>query len=321
MSVSMNPSSPPPSPALADPTALPSFAQECRTTIKLALPLISGQLGQMLIAVVDTVMIGRLGVIALGAATLTNTVLAVPYVLSIGLLSSISVRVSQARGAERPEDAADALRHGTWLALLFALGVIALSVAGLPWLDRLGQPPEVVASAPTYLVIVAVSFVPAMLSMAWKNHADAMNQPWPAFWILFGGVLLNILLNWLWIWGHWGFPALGLEGAGWATLTARTASAITMFLWITRAAVVRTWTPKRWLTPTSKAAFATLLAIGFPASLQLLTEVSASPAPRCSSARSAPYRSPRIRSRSRARPRLSWCRSASAWRSPYESAK
>ncbi|HEX8312520.1 MAG TPA: MATE family efflux transporter [Chthoniobacteraceae bacterium] len=255
--------------------ALPSFGAECRETITLALPLISGQVSQMLISVVDTVMVGQLGVTELGAATLTNTVLAVPYVLSIGLLSSISVRVSQARGAGRPGDAADALRHGTWLALLFALGVMAMAVAGIPLLSRLGQPPEVVASTPTYLVIVAGSFIPAMLSMAWKNHADALNKPWPAFWILFSGVLLNMFLNWLWIYGRWGFPALGLEGAGWATLAARCATAVAMFVWMTRSTAVRLWMPSRWWTRTTTASFATLLAIGFPASLQLLTEVSA----------------------------------------------
>jgi MATE family multidrug resistance protein len=114
-----------------------------------------------------------------------------------------------------------------------------------------------------------------MLSMTWKNHADALNQPWPAFWILFGGVLLNVLLNWLWIWGHWGFPALGISGAAWATFAARAATAIAMLIWLTWSPRVREWCPTRWLGSWSRGTFASLLLIGFPASLQLLTEVGA----------------------------------------------
>jgi len=267
----------PPSPALPTASAQPwpSFARENRDTLKLALPLIAGQLSQMLMGVADTVMVGQLGVVQLGAATFANMLLIVPFVLGIGLLTSISVRVSQASGANRPADAEEALRHGTWLALGFGLLVAALVVLGLPLLGHLGQPPEMVAMAPTYLVTCAISLVPALLSMAWKDHADALNHPWRPFWIMLGGVGLNVLLNWLWIHGHWGFPALGLEGAGYATLVSRIVVAVAMFQWLTRSPLVRRWTPPRWLAPCRWAAFRSLLAIGFPASLQLLTEVTA----------------------------------------------
>src|SRR3954468_23195910 len=151
----------------------PSFGRECYDTLVLALPLIAGQLSQMLMGVVDTVMVGRLGVVPLGAATFSNTVICVPWVLGIGLLTSVSVRVSQARGAGRPDQAQDALRHGTWLALGYALLVVLALAFGLPLLEHLGQPPEVVARTPTFLMTCGVSLIPAMLSMVWKSHADA----------------------------------------------------------------------------------------------------------------------------------------------------
>src|ERR1700753_713212 len=105
-----------PAPLTQRATPRPTYGRECRDTLLLALPLISGQLSQMLMGVVDTIMVGRLRVVPLGAATLSNTVLMVPFVLGLGLLSSVSVRVSQASGAERPQDAREALRHATWLA-------------------------------------------------------------------------------------------------------------------------------------------------------------------------------------------------------------
>jgi len=262
-------------PAQDEPRLWPSFGRECRDTLLLAIPLISGQLSQMLMGVADTVMSGRLGVASLGAATLANTILVVPFVLGIGLLTSVSVRVSQARGAERPDDAEEALRHGTWLALGYGLLVVLGIVLALPYLHLLHQPAEVVAKVPPFLIICAISIVPALLSMAWKNHADALNHPWRPFWIVLSGVLLNIFLNWLWMWGHWGFPALGLVGAGYGTLAARIVTAFVMFQWLTRSSRVRAWTPPRWLRPWRREAFVHLLAIGFPASLQMLVEVSA----------------------------------------------
>jgi MATE family multidrug resistance protein len=255
--------------------AWPSFARECRDTLILALPLIAGQLSQMLMGVTDTIMVGRLGVVPLGAATFANTVLVVPFVLGIGLLTSISVRVSQASGANRPADAQEALRHGTWLALAFGIAIVLAMFLGLPLLGLLGQPVEIVAQTPTFLLTCAVSLIPALLSMAWKNHADALNRPWIPFWIMISGVALNVFLNWLWIWGHWGFPAFGLEGAGYATLAARIVVAIVMFQWLTRSPKVRVWTPPRWFVRCRIAAFRHLLVIGFPTGLQLLTEVGA----------------------------------------------
>ena len=266
---------PSPGPSTRESGRWPSFGQECRSTLVLALPLIAGQLSQMLMGVVDTIMVGRLGVVPLGAATFANTVIVVPWVLGIGLLTSVSVRVSQARGANRPDHAEEALRHGTWLALAYGVLVVAGLALALPYLHFLRQPAEVVALAPVYLITCGISLVPAMLSMVWKSHADALNHPWRPFWILLGGVGLNIFLNWLWIWGHWGFPAWGVEGAGYATLAARVVAAVVMFQWLTRSSLVRAWTPPRWWVRCRRAAFLHLLAIGFPTSLQLLTEVGA----------------------------------------------
>ncbi len=254
---------------------VPTFWQESRTTLRLALPLIAGQLGQMLMGVTDTLMIARLGVTELGVATLSHTLLVVPFVIGIGLLSSVSVRVSQARGAGEPERAREALRHGTWLALGFGLLTVAMTLALTPWRGHFGQPQEVTDRLPAFLLIGAGSLVPALLSMTWKNHTDALNHPWPAFWILLGAVLLNILLNWLLIWGHGGFPALGLEGAAWATLVARTLGAVVMFWWLTQISKYKSWTPPRWWRWPRGEEIRSLWRIGLPASLHLLTEVGA----------------------------------------------
>lgn len=253
----------------------PSLAEESRTTLKLAVPLISGQLTQMLMGVADTVMVGAIGVAPLGASTFANTLLSVPFVAGIGLMSSVSVRVSQAHGAGDPEAVGSVLRHGTWLALGWGLMVVAGVGGLLGFLDRFGQPSEVVERVPVYLMTCAISMVPVMLTMVWKNHADALSRPWTPFWIGLGAIGLNVFLNWLWIYGHWGFPAMGLEGAGYATLVARVVATGVLFVWLSRSAWLRKWMPTRWLERCEWKRFVELLRIGVPGSLHLLTEVTA----------------------------------------------
>ncbi|RYD27508.1 MAG: MATE family efflux transporter [Verrucomicrobiaceae bacterium] len=273
-----------PSPAAAPPaspntvtreTTVPGFRSECGATFRLAFPLVSGQLSQMLMGVVDTVMVGAIGIAALGASTFANTLLVVPLVLGIGVLSSVSVRVSQSYGADNPTGTANAIRHGTWLALGLGLLIVLIITAGLPLLPLLGQPPEVVERTPGFLLICAVSLIPALLTMTWKNHADALNRPWVPFWINLSAVGVNAGLNYLWIHGLAGFPAMGLNGAALATLTARLMAALAMLIWLRRSAALRPWTPRRWFVSCRLNEFRSLLRIGVPAGLQLLAEVVA----------------------------------------------
>ena len=241
----------------------------------LALPLIVGQLSQMLMGVADTVMIGRVGVTELAASSFANTLIYVPMMLGIGMSLAVSIRVSQARGAKEPAAARAALRHG--LQITTGLGLLTLLGGWLlvPFLGIFQQAPEVLAAAPRYFLLVAASMIPAMASMAVKNHADAMNRPWPVFWITLGSVLLNVFLNWIFIFGHLGVPAMGLEGAGIATLLARLVGFAGLIVWCVKSPDLREWVPYHWFQAPDRAALLDLVKLGFPTSMQLLAEVSA----------------------------------------------
>ncbi len=251
------------------------FWVEAKATLLLALPLIVGQLGQMLMGVADTVMIGHVGVVPLAASTFANTLLMVPFLFGVGLLTSISIRVSQGRGGKRHDEVKHALRHGTWLAFAFGWMIVIGIFSLFPWLDQMGQPADVVEEVPAYLMLITVSMIPVMVSMAWKNYGDAMNRPWLPFAILMSGVFLNIGLNWILIYGNWGAPALGLVGAGWATLISRIFVVIVLYVWLMKAPTVREWSPHRWWGVWKKGEFRTLLRLGIPVGLQLLAEVGA----------------------------------------------
>jgi MATE family multidrug resistance protein len=251
------------------------WRHEVRPTLALALPIMAGMLSQMLMGLADTIMVGRIGVVPLAAASFVGAVAHLPLVFGLGLLSCIAVLTAQAYGAKQSAEAGEVLRHG--LVLSAAVGLLAiLSMFALyPFLDRLGQKPEVVQEARRYLLIFSVSMLPALIAHGGKQFSDALNQPWWPTLVMLGGVLLNVFLNWILIYGNWGVPALGLAGAGWATLIARLVMALVLIGYILRAPTLRAFHPPRWHAALSVTRLGRLLRVGWPVGVQHFFEVSA----------------------------------------------
>jgi MATE family multidrug resistance protein len=248
---------------------------ESRITLRLAVPLMIGQLSQMLLGVADTVMVGRLGVTELAALTFASSLFHLPFVFGMGVLTAVSVFTANRRGAGDAAGVRESCRHGLIGASALGLWLFALAWMISGHLRIFGQPDEVTVRTPVYFRILMASLVPALASIALKNHADALNRPWPPFWIFLGGVLLNIGLNWVMIFGKLGCPALGFEGAAWATLIARTAILVAMIVWLGLDRDLREWVPQRWLQWPAWREMRGMLGIGLPASAQMLFEVSA----------------------------------------------
>ncbi len=248
---------------------------ESRMTLRLALPLMIGQFSQMLMGVVDTVMVGHLGVKDLAALTFANSLFHVPFVFGIGLLTGISVLTSNSRGAGNAARARGSCRHGMYLALGLGLLIGAVAWVISYHLGMFGQPQDVTARATVFFRVIMVSVIPALASIALKNHADALMRPWPPFWIFLGGVGLNVVLNWVMIYGNFGCPPMGFEGAAWATLISRSAILLVMIFWLLHAKGLREWVPYRWFRKADFEDLRRLLAIGLPSSIQMVCEVTA----------------------------------------------
>jgi multidrug resistance protein, MATE family len=248
---------------------------EIRPTLGLALPMVAGMVGHMLIGIADTMMVGRVGVVPLAAASFVNTVSHLPFVFAVGLLSSMAVLTSRAFGGKDNREAGEVLRHGILIAagagVLIVLGMVALR----PFLFVFGQPPDVVEASGTYLLLVGASMLPALIGNSCKTYSEALNHPWTPTLILLGSVLLNIFLNWILIFGHWGAPAMGLNGAGWATLLSRWAMAGALILFAAQAPIFREFKPLRWTARLSLGRFRALFTLGWPVGIQHLLEVSA----------------------------------------------
>lgn len=251
------------------------FFSESRRTLVLAVPIIAGQVSQMLMGVVDSVMVGRVGVVPLAASAFANSLLSVPMLFGIGLIQAVSVRVSEAHGAGERKETGEVLRHGMAITAGAGLLLAALMVLLLPWLGHFGQSAEVAAEARGFLLLVGLSLLPMLLAMSLKQFSESLNHPWPPMFILLGSVALNALLNWILIYGHLGAPALGLTGAGWATLLSRIAALGAVLIYVLRATRFAGSLPMGWLRPLRWAPCVSLLRIGLPAATQLLLEVSA----------------------------------------------
>lgn len=252
-----------------------SFLRENQKTLLLALPIMAGQVSQMLLGLADTLMVGWVGTNELAAVAFVNILVHIPIVLAIGIATAVAVQVSHAYGAKQNLAASEAFRHGMILGGGAGLLIWMILTASIPGLHLLGQPPEVVAITPAYLMWVAGSMVPMVPVMVCKSFAEARNHPWPVFWILMGGVLFNVLLNYLLIFGKFGFPAMGLNGAGLATFLARCATLVVILLYLQRSRVLSSGMPDRWILPLEAATCRLLFKLGIPISGQLTLEMGA----------------------------------------------
>ena len=249
--------------------------REVRPMLTLALPIVIGQLSQMLIGITDSVMIGRTGAVPLAASSFGGSVFGVFYVLGIGLMTPVAVFVAHARGAGEESECGEYLRHGLALALAFgALETIGLGVMATQ-LHRFGQPPEVLAVVIPYFLLIAGSITPVLVYLALRQFAEALGRPWMPMAVMLGGVALNAGLNWIFIYGHWGAPAMGLTGAGVATLIARVLAAAVIFAWVWNDPRLRAALPSRWLAPLSGRRLREMLRLGLPAAGMLLFESGA----------------------------------------------
>jgi len=250
--------------------------KEAGKTIKLAAPIILGELAQMALHIIDTAMVGAVGYKELAAAALVMSVMNIPFVIGIGITFAVSQMVSMAHGRRDGQLVSHYFYNGFWLCCIAAL-VIALGLEfGKDILFHLGQDEEVAMLAVPFLQLMAWSVIPMILFMALKQFTDGLEYTRTAMVLSVLSLPLNVLLNWLFIFGNMGFPRLELVGAGWGTLITRILVFIVMAIivlthktfWRYIAVRSNQWKLK-WKT------IRELLHIGIPSSLQVGMEAGA----------------------------------------------
>ena len=207
-------------------TATATTRAEFRPLVRLAVPLMVGLAAALLIGVVDTAMIAPLGTVPLAAAGITSAVLIILISALWGLITVISVQISQAEGAQSPIRVAAALRSGLWICLLGGGASTVLMLGIYPLLAPLGQPADVLAILFPYWASMALWIIPFTLFFGLKALFDAVDRPWTAVGLSYIGVIVNIPANYLFI--H--VLDLGILGAGLASILSQSLSLLAAWI-------------------------------------------------------------------------------------------
>lgn len=208
------------------------LASEFVDTVKLALPMMLTQLGQIAMMTTDIAMIGRLGAEAVGAAALAHTIYFVSFTFGMGLVAAVAPLAAQAFGAGNNGQMRRALRAGLWISLLVSLPLMASPLFGERILLALGQAPASAQLAQSYLYGLAWGIAPALGFIALRGVMGAVNRPQPALWITLAAIPANAALVYALIHGGFGAPRLGMFGAGLATTIVNFGTFV-VALWIT----------------------------------------------------------------------------------------
>jgi MATE family multidrug resistance protein len=257
--------------------SLPLWRQDFRLTLRLALPLIAAEVGWMSMGIVDTIMVGRLpnSAVAIGATGLGQSLYNSVAIFGGGLLLGMDTFVAHAFGREDLDDARHSLLNGLFLAIALT-PVLMIAISFWPALmQRFGISAELVEPMRPYLRAVNWGTLPLLAYFALRRYLQAVNVAHPIMFALISANLVNAIGNWVLIYGHFGFRAMGVTGSGWSTCWARIymvlCLAFTLF-WVESKRLRRGWLSTVRVDIRRMSA---LLKLGAPAATQILCEIGA----------------------------------------------
>ncbi len=213
-----------------------TYGAHARATLTLGLPLIGSHLAQMALHVTDTVMLGWYSVEALAAGVLGASSFFVIFILGSGFAQAVMPMVATALGRGDETQVRRDTRMGLWLSIAFGILCYPLFWWSEPILLALGQSPVVSSLGEDFLRIAGLGMIPALLVMALKSYLAALGRTQVVLWATLAAVGLNILVNWALIFGNWGFPELGVQGAAIASVLSQSATLLVL-------AVYAAWLP------------------------------------------------------------------------------
>src|SRR5690554_2218481 len=202
------------------------YKDHFKRNITLAVPMMLSQLGHVMVGVADSAMVGQLGTIPLAAVSLGNSIFAIILTFGIGISYAITPLIAAADGKKHYQRSGKIFKHGLYINLVAGILLYFLSFGITYVLPFLDQPEEVAILAGPYLNVIGLSLIPFMIFQSFRQFAEGLSLTKTAMYITVGSNLLNVGLNYILIYGKFGFPAMGLFGAGLATLISRVVMAI-----------------------------------------------------------------------------------------------
>ena len=253
---------------------LSNYTKEFNYNLKLAYPVILGMLGHTLVAFVDNVMVGQLGTAELAAVSLANSFMFIAMSLGIGFSTAITPLVAKADGEGNFHYGKLTFKHGLFLCVILSFILFLGVFLSKPILYVMQQPQEVVELAIPYLNFVAASLIPLIVFQSFKQFSDGMSMTkYPMIATLIANII-NIVLNYLFIFGKFGFPELGIVGAAIGTLVSRIIMVFYLWFLLLRNNKTRPYLLDLNFLNLSKEMINKLFNLGFPSAMQMFFEVA-----------------------------------------------
>lgn len=215
-------------------SAARTYRTETVETIKLAAPIVVTQIAHISLSFVDTVMVGRLGAEALAGISLGSTLYFNTLIFCMGVLMAVGPMVSQAFGARQDDPIGRSVRQGLWLAAGLTVAAFVVLWNAAPIYRLLGQQEINIANATSYLRAIVWGVFPFLGFVVLRSFMEAVGRPRMVTAVAIGGVALNVLFNWILMFGKLGFPAMGLEGTGWASTIVYSINFIVLLVVVAR---------------------------------------------------------------------------------------
>lgn len=200
---------------------LSNYIKEFKYNLRLSYPVILGMLGHTFVGFVDNVMVGQLGAVELAAVSLGNSFVFVAMSIGIGFSTAITPLVAEADAEGNFGKGKSAFKHGLFLCTVLSLVLFGLLLLAKPLMYIMDQPEEVVVLAIPYLDLVAFSLVPLIVFQAFKQFSDGLSLTKYPMYATIAANVLNVVINYILIFGKFGFPEMGIVGAAVGTLISR----------------------------------------------------------------------------------------------------
>jgi len=231
-------------------------------------------LGHSFVQFADNIMVGQLGTAELAAVSLGNSFVFIAMSLGIGFSTAITPLVAEADGAGNRADGKSALKHGLVLCTLLGISLFALILLSKPMMYFMDQPPEVVTLAIPYLDLVAFSLVPLIMFQAFKQFSEGLSQTkYPMYATILANVV-NIIVNYLLIFGSFGFPKMGIIGAAIGTLAARIIMLVFLWVLLNKKKKFKEYVTGFNMRTIEQKVIRKIIELGFPSALQMFFEVA-----------------------------------------------
>ena len=249
------------------------YTKEFSYNWRLAAPVIMGMLGHTIVGLVDNLMVGQLGAAELAAVSLGNSFFFVAMSIGIGFSTAITPLVAEADSEHNFAKGKSAFKHGFVLCSILAIVLFALILLAKPLMYMMNQPQEVVVLALPYLDIIAISLVPLIIFQALKQFSDGLSlTKFPMYATIIANVI-NVFFNYVLIFGVWGFPKMGVVGAGIGTLIARFVMIMLMWYFLNRLEKTKAYVKDLKLFVLEHSMLKKINSLGLPSALQMFFEV------------------------------------------------